>query len=329
MTIIRKKSQAALALLAVAAILLLSACGEKSNAASDNANNAGSVGSASNAGSASASPAAGDHKDWPKELNIGFIPSETDGKVNDPKQTLAKDMSDALGIKVNVFEGEDYTAVIEAMRTKKIDVASFGPFSYIVAHERSGAEAFAVSAKSEDAEFYHSLIVVPADSPAKTLADLKGKTMLFADPVSTSGHLFPEMMFGKEFNLKGPDIDKFFSNVSYSGGHDKSIIAIAKGQADSAGVCDTCIQKIVDKGLVKASDYRVLATSDPIPSSPVAYRNDLPADLVSAIKNFYLNYDDQAYLDGNHFFPIDDSKYQIIRDTADLLQMSPDDLLKG
>nr|WP_238358063.1 phosphate/phosphite/phosphonate ABC transporter substrate-binding protein [Cohnella zeiphila] len=319
----------------------LTACGQKNEAASgsaNNANNASNAGAASDAGTASdaassspasASPAAGDRKDWPKELNIGFIPGENDGKANDPKKIVAKDMSDALGIKVNVFEGEDYTAVIEAMRTKKIDVASFGPFSYIIAHERSGAEAFAVSAASEDAEFYHSLIVVPADSPAQSLADLKGKSMLFADPASTSGHLFPEMMFAKQFNLEPGKIDSYFSNVSYSGGHDKSIIAISKGQADSAGVCDSCIKRIVDEGLVKESDYRVLATSDPIPSSPLAYRNDLPADLVAAIKDFFLHYDNQDYLKGNHYFPVQDSDYQIIRDTADLLKMSPDDLLKG
>ncbi|QHT62937.1 phosphate/phosphite/phosphonate ABC transporter substrate-binding protein [Paenibacillus lycopersici] len=319
---IRKKSQTALMLLSIASIVALSACGEKTNTAASNA------GASDNAGSSNAAAAADDHKDWPKELNFGFIPSETDGKQNDPRATLAKDMSAALGMKVNLYEGEDYTAVVEAMRTKKIDVALFGPFAYIIAHERSGAEAFAASAKSEDTKFYHSLIVVPADSPAKTLADLKGKTMLFADPASTSGHLFPEMMFGKQFSLKGPDIDKYFSNVSYSGGHDKSIIAISKGQADAAGVCDTCIQKIVDKGLVKTTDYRVIGTSDPIPSSPYAYRNDLPADLVDAIKNFILNYTNDTYLQGNHMFPIGDGDFQVVRDTADTLQMSPDQLLK-
>lgn len=277
---------------------------------------------------AAAQPAADDHKDWPKELNIGFIPSETDGKVNDPKPLLAKDMTAALGIKVNVFEGEDYTAVIEAMRTKKIDVASFGPFSYIVAHERSGAEAFAMSAETEEAMFYHSLIIVPANSPAKALADLKGKTMLFADPVSTSGHLVPEMMFAKEFNLDGKSVDKFFSTVSYSGGHDKSVLAIAKGQADAAGVCDTCLQNYVKAGIVKESDVKVLATSDPIPNSPLSYRNDLPDSLKTALKDFFLNYDNKDYLGENHFFPIADSDYESVRETADLLDMSPEDLLK-
>ncbi|MBW7461542.1 PhnD/SsuA/transferrin family substrate-binding protein, partial [Paenibacillus sepulcri] len=115
--------------------------------------------------------------------------------------------------------------------------------------------------------------------------------------------------------------------------HDKSIIAIAKGQADGAGVCDTCIQRVVDAGLVKATDYRVIGTSDPIPGSPLAYRGDLPADLVQKIKDFVFGYDKQNpdfFKDSNTtaYFPVDDSDYQVVKDTAKALNMSPEELLK-
>lgn len=38
---------------------------------------------------------------------------------------------------------------------------------------------------------YHSVVIVKADSPYKTLDDLKGKAFGFADPDSTSGYLIP------------------------------------------------------------------------------------------------------------------------------------------
>lgn len=277
---------------------------------------------------------AGDSKkDWPKELNYGLIPAEVVGKMGDVEKKFAEDMGKALGLKVNVFIGDDYSAVIEAMRTKKVDIAYFGPFSYIIAHQRAGAEPLACKAKSKEDAFYHSLIVVPADSPAKSIADLKGKTFLFADPASTSGHLFPRAMISKAMNIPPDKVDSFFSNVSFSGGHDKSIIAIANHQADGAAVCDYCIQKVIDAGQVKASDYKVIAKSDPIPLDPLTYRRDLPQDLVEKIRDFVLNYHKQnpdyfKETKTTAYYPMTDADYKIVYDTAEALHMTPDDILK-
>ncbi|TDG00969.1 phosphate/phosphite/phosphonate ABC transporter substrate-binding protein [Paenibacillus piri] len=269
---------------------------------------------------------------WPEVLRIGVLPGEEEGKLSRGNKKFAEDLGKAVGIKTELFVGDDYTAVVEAMRTKKIDIASYGPFSYVIAAERSGAVPFAVKAKSQKDAFYYSLIVVPASSKAQSLADLKGKSFLFADPASTSGHLFPRGSLIKTLGITNDQVEGFFSNVSFSGGHDKSILAIAKGTADGAGVCDTCIQRVVDAGLVKDSDYRVLAKSDPIPSGPMTYRKDLPADLVEKVKQFMFNYHKENpdyFSNGTQaFYPIEDKDYQIVKDTAKALNMSPDELLK-
>ncbi|TBL70574.1 phosphate/phosphite/phosphonate ABC transporter substrate-binding protein [Paenibacillus thalictri] len=271
---------------------------------------------------------------WPEVLRFGVLPGEEEGKLSRGNKQFVEDLGKELGIKTELFVGDDYTAVVEAMRTKKIDMASFGPFSYIIAAERSGAVALAVKAKSEDEALYKSLIVVPAQSKAQKIEDLKGKTFLFADPASTSGHLFPRAMMIKQLGITNDQVESYFSNVSFSGGHDKSILAIARGTADGAGVCDTCIKRVVDAGLVKESDYRVIGTSDPIPQSPFAYRKDLPADLVEKMKQFMLNYhkdnkNPQFFSSGTQrFFLVDDSKYNIVRETAKALNMSPEQLLK-
>lgn len=277
--------------------------------------------------------AANDPKaNWPTVLRLGVLPGEEEGKLSRGNKKFVEDMGAALGIKTELFVGDDYTAVIEAMRTKKIDIASFGPFSYIIAHERSGALPMAVKATSKEEAFYHSLIVVPKNSPAQKIEDLKGKTFLFADPASTSGHLFPRAKIIEQLGITNDEVESFFSTVSFSGGHDKSIIAISKGNADGAGVCDSCIRRVVDAGLVSADDYRVIAKSDPIPSSPLTYRSDLPADLVEAIKAFIFEYHKQnpAYFnDGKQqYFPVQDSDYEVVRRTAKALNMSPEELLK-
>lgn len=268
---------------------------------------------------------------WPESLNYSIVPGEGTERVIKTAQPIADDLSEFLGIKVEVFIPTDYTSVIEAMRTKKVDIAEFGPFSYIIAHERSGAEAFAVPAESPETAFYYSQIIVPADSSAKTLDDLKGKKFLFVDPASTSGNLFPHYMLAKHFNLSSPEeVDQLFSAVSFSGSHDASILAIAHGDADGAGVASNILSMMIKNGQVKESDVRILAQSDPIPIDPTTYRNDLPEDLKAKIKEFFLNYQNEelfAEIGINGYFEIGDSNYDVIRDVADTLKMNPEDLL--
>lgn len=271
-------------------------------------------------------------KGWPEVLHYSVVPGESQESLAKTFEPVVEDLSEALGMEVEFYIPTDYTAVIEAMRTQKVDVAEFGPFSYIIANERSGAEAFAVAAKSPEEAFYTSVIIVPDESPAKTLDDLKGKKFLFVDPASTSGNLFPHVMLAKHFGLKTADeVDKLFSSVSFSGGHDASALAIAKGDADGAAVSSSSLKRFVDKGLLKDSDYKVIAESSPIPVDPITYRKDLPEDLKQEIKDFFLSYQNEeifAERGINGYFPIEDSDYDIVRETAEILNMSPEELLK-
>ena len=269
---------------------------------------------------------------WPQVLHYSVVPGESQEAIAKTFKPLVDDLSQALGMPVEFYIPTDYTALIEAMRTKKVDVAEFGPFSYIIANERSGAEAFAVGAKSPAEAFYQSLIIVPDESSAQTLDDLRGKKFLFVDPASTSGNLFPHVMLAKHFGLaSAQEVDKIFSNVSFSGGHDASALAIAKGDADGAAVSSSNLKRYVDKGMLKESDYKVIAESDPIPIDPTTYRQDLPEDLKQKIKEFFLSYKNPTLFAEwgiNGFFPIADSDYDMVRETARILNMSPEELLK-
>ncbi|RCW51719.1 phosphate/phosphite/phosphonate ABC transporter substrate-binding protein [Paenibacillus prosopidis] len=310
----------------IIAVLALTGCGNNATDATQ--------GEEMNAKGSAAEASVKVDEEWPEVLRVGVLPGEEEGKLSRGNQKFVEDLGAELGIKTELFVGDDYTAVIEAMRTKKIDIASFGPFSYIIAAERSGAIPFAVKAKSLEQAYYESWIVVPADSTAQTLEDLKGKTFLFADPASTSGHLFPRAVFIKQLGITTEEVETYFSNLSFSGGHDKSILAIAKGTADGAGVCSSCVQKVIDAGLVKETDFRIIAKSDPIPTSPFTYRAGLPGDLVEKIKAFMFEYhtmEPEAGFFSNgtqKFFPIEDKAYQVVKDTAKALNMSPDELLK-
>ncbi|WP_209121625.1 phosphate/phosphite/phosphonate ABC transporter substrate-binding protein [Alkalihalobacillus sp. BA299] len=269
---------------------------------------------------------------WPETLRLGMMATEDDNNFARSTSDFADDLSEELGIEVELFEGQDYNMMIEAMRAKKIDITNFGPFGYIIAVERSGAKPLAILGQSEESAMYQSVIVVPKDSPARSLQDLEGKDFLFVDPASTSGHLFPRASMLKELGLGNDELEGYFSSVAYSGGHDKSLLAIANGDAAGASVCEFCVEMFADSGLFDVEDVRIIMESDPIPGGPLSYREDLPEDLVERIREFALSYHEKnpeyfEVMGMKGYFPVEDSDFDVIRDTAERLNMSPSDML--
>lgn len=179
-------------------------------------------------------------------------------------QQVMDQLAAKTGLKIKPFVANDYNGVIEAMRSGKIDVAYFGPFSYVLASQLANAEAFAISRGQEVGKSsYNSIIISKKDKGLGTVPQLQGKTFAFVDPSSASGHLFPAGLKGE-----GIDTDKYFSRVIFSGSHDASIMAVANGKVDAAAVADPIFQTAVAKGHVKAEDFQVIWRSRTSPSRP-------------------------------------------------------------
>ncbi len=273
-----------------------------------------------------------DENGWPTTLRMGMMATEDDNNMARSSSAFAEDLAEELGIEVEMFEGQDYNMMIEAMRAEQIDLTNYGPFGYIIAVERSGALPLAILGESEESAMYQSVIIVPADSPVERLEELEGEDFLFVDPASTSGHLFPRASMLSQLGIENEQLEGYFNSVTYSGGHDKSILAIANGDAAGAAVCEFCVEMFAESGLFDPSDVRVIQTTDPIPGGPLAYRDGLPEDLVEKIKDFALSYHEKnpeyfEVMGMKGYFPVEDSDFDVIRETAELLNMSPEEML--
>ncbi|MCK4488105.1 MAG: phosphate/phosphite/phosphonate ABC transporter substrate-binding protein, partial [Desulfobacterales bacterium] len=132
-------------------------------------------------------------------LRMGLIPAENNEEMIHRFEPMRAYLEKKIGRPIKVFTATDYAGVIEAMRKKRVDIAWFGPLSYVLAEQEAGAEAFAVGVrKSTGKSTYRSCFVVPGDSPAQSLKDLAGKSVAFVDPASTSGGLVPTYLVKKE-----------------------------------------------------------------------------------------------------------------------------------
>ena len=254
-------------------------------------------------------------------LTVGLIPSEDSRAMIANSQAMMDMLAKALGMPVKPFVAADYNGVIEALRSGRLDVAYLGPFSYVLGTTIAPIEAFAVAeTKKAGRTYYYSQIVAHKDTGIKTIKDLKGKTFAFVDPSSTSGHLFPKAGLIKAgFN---PDTD--FGRVIFSGSHDSSAIAVENKKVDAAAIADRILDAAIAKGLAKREDLVEVWRSDPIPESPTVWRKNLSPDLKSRVQAAFLEvkdipWSDQGLLNGFH--PTNDAAYNVIRDTAKVLNL--------
>lgn len=259
-----------------------------------------------------------------KVLKMGLIPADDAEEMIREYEPVRKYLSEKLGIPLEIQVTSDYAAAIEAMRAKYIDMAWFGPFSYVIAANIADAEAIVNGVRRSDGKSdYRSIIVTKADSGIKTLADLKGKNFAFVDPSSTSGNLIPR----KILKENGIDPDKDFKTVYYAGTHNAVEYAVANGNVDAGADSDNSYQRMVKAGEVDPNVNKIIYTSEPIPGSPIVVRKDLPAALKQAIQDALINMDEQTidqvsgWGDVSRYQKVSDSDYDIIRETAAALGM--------
>jgi phosphonate transport system substrate-binding protein len=239
------------------------------------------------AGCGSAPVSSGGH---PAKLRFAFNASADDIQATVKRTKLMSAyLSKAIGIPVELREANSYGAVIEAMRSKKVDVATMGPLSYLLAADRGGAEAIAVPGRiSTGPGTYQSCIIVRSDSPIQSVEQLVkgagGYTFSFVDPASTSGHLLPRAYF----DSIGFDPDKGFRKTHYSGSHPTALFTVLGGKVDAAATMPSMLKLLEERGKVKAGEIRILWQSPEIPQSPIVVRKDLPEALKKDIQRAFV-----------------------------------------
>lgn len=274
---------------------------------------------------------ADDWKSKYKELTFAVVPAENASGVSDRYTPFTAYLSKELGVPVKLRIANDYAAVIEGQRAGNIQIAHYGPASYATAYMTGvKTEPFVTNRNNEGAVGYYSVIYVKADSPYKTIQDLKGKSIAFVDPNSTSGYNAPRFFLHKA----GIDVDTFFSKSVITGSHENGVIALAKGTVDCAADWwdsdeESNLTRMAAKGMVKKEDFRIVFKSGLLAGSPYAYLADMPDDLKQAIVKAFM---DAPTKDPAAFARLSDGKdkefvavtHKDYQDTVDMIQFVND-----
>lgn len=223
-------------------------------------------------------------------LNFGIISTESTQNLKQTWDPFLADMQEELGMEVKAFFAPDYAGIIQGMRFDKVDVAWFGNKSAMEAVDRAGGEIFAQTVDSEGNPGYWSLLITQKDSKLNNLDDvLKNAGELnfgYGDPNSTSGYLVPSYYV---FAKNAVEPKQAFKRVVHAN-HETNALAVANGQVDVATNNTENMRRLERTHPDKAEKIKVIWQSPLIPSDPIVWRANLPAEAKAKVKTFFMTY---------------------------------------
>lgn len=256
----------------------------------------------------------------PSRLRVALLPDENASTLIQNAQPLKVYLEQALKKDVELVVTTDYSSMIEAMRFGRIEVAYFGPFSYVLAKSKAPTiEPFAVGVE-RGSPTYQSVLIATAGGPVKTLEDIRGKAFGFGDQASTSSHLAPRAHLLKKAKLDG---EKDY-RVVHLGTHDAVARAVQAGQVPAGALSKPILDNLVKRGTIDASRIVELDLSAPIPNYPVVLQGNLAPALKQGIRDAFLNMKDKEVLKAfrvEAFASTTDAAYDVLRDTASVLKL--------
>lgn len=254
----------------------------------------------------------------PQTLKVALLPDESASTIIKNNQGLKDYLEAQLGKKIELVVTTDYSSMIEAMRHGRLDLAYFGPLSYVLARQKSEIEPFA-ALKTKGSTTYQSVVIANTSSGVKAIGDIKGKNMAYGDKVSTSSHLIPKSVLAEQGLDAGRDYEEHFV-----GSHDAVAMAVQNGHAQAGGLSRPIFESLIERKIVSLDKVKVLQYSKPFPQYPWTMRSNLKLELKEKIRSAFLNLKDPAVLKSfkaEGFDAITDRDYDVVRNLGPLLKI--------
>jgi phosphonate transport system substrate-binding protein len=242
-------------------------------------------------------------EDWKatvKELRIGILGGENTQDRLKSYDGFHKLLESKFGIPVKLFPSADYAGVMQGMAAGQLDAAEFGASSFAGTWlDCHCVEPVIVPQEKDGTTYYYSVMVVRKDSGIMSIDQMKGHSLAFADPNSTSGYLIPSATM----KVMGIDLTdgKYFSHTGFAGGHEQGVVAMLNKQYDacvtwtsgqgekSEGYSRGNLRSMVDRKMLNMADVNIIWQSGKIPNGPWAMRTALPASLKDDFAEFMLD----------------------------------------
>jgi phosphonate transport system substrate-binding protein len=244
-----------------------------------------------------------DWRDNVPVFRIGILGGDLEARRMKDFACLKDRARKALNVPVELRASSDYSGITAGLLSGELQSAALGAAGYaaIFLQDPQAIEPIATLREEDGTVGHRSVLLVRADSPYRTLADLRGRSLMFTERLSASGFLIPYY----ELTKQGYRPERFFGRLGFGGSHDQAVTAVLNGQADagvtwSSGVGDHAngysqghLRRMVERGLLDMEDLRILWTSELIPSGPLVVRKDLPKEAKEIYRDVVLDLADR------------------------------------
>jgi phosphonate transport system substrate-binding protein len=222
----------------------------------------------------------------PSTLIFSYTPVEDPAVYQKVWDGFIKNLEKTTGKRVVFFPVQSNAAQYEAMRSGRLHVAGVNAGGNALAVNCAGYVPFAMMAAKDNSFGYEMEIIVPADSPIKTPADLKGHKVAFTDATSNSGFKAPSAILRADFSLEAK---RDFEPV-FSGKHDNSILGVVNKDYEAAAVANSVLNRMIDRKVFDPAKIRSIYKSETFPTTGYGYAYNLDPKLVEKIKEAFFTF---------------------------------------
>jgi phosphonate transport system substrate-binding protein len=207
----------------------------------------------------------------PLKLGVGLF--QPDREKNDATyRPLAEYLSAKLKRPVELRTVDSWEGLAKSLANGETDLALMGPWGYVLANHQAGAQVISTILYDGKPEYFAIMVTHPA-SGINSPADLKGRTFAFGDKGSTSGYLIPLHYL----MLQGITPEKYFSKVVHTS-HQAIETQVTQGVLDAGADYNRNRNAMIEQGLIKADQSKIIWTSAPLPNDAFAVSSVLAAD---------------------------------------------------
>jgi phosphonate transport system substrate-binding protein len=261
-------------------------------------------------------------------LTMAFTPSRDPAALQGAADAFVKLLSQLSAVPVRAQVASDYAGVIEALRSRRVDLAFVHPVGYVLAHREAGCDIL-VRDVWQDRTAYKASFYVRKDSGIRSLEELRGRTIAFVDPASSSGYIYPMVLLIKRGLVQNRDPKSFFKEALFAGTHEAALRALLQGRVAAATTFDRAPQIHLKDPSLEAQLVSVAETPD-IPEAGICARPGLPPGQIAVLKQALLSmkrpdhaavlrdiYDIDGFVEGR------DADYDPVRDALALMDYRP------
>ena len=236
-----------------------------------------------------------------KWLSLGLV-SETHQKeienhFRDFVRYVARKLSSGPEIEARIVMASTPFEMAKLIEQRKVDFYMESAYPTYVINVVHGAGRLLLRRWKSGLADYYSVIFTRNGGGVKRLDDLKGKTIVFEDPGSTSGYLMPKLFLQRqglkliETGRYSPDAVSTDVGYVFARSQERLVDTVLSGQAAAGAFSNDDFSALDEK---KKTGITPLAQTDRLPRHLVSVRGDLAPALVQRLEKILLAMDDAA-----------------------------------